>query len=214
MAEQLSNGYNATVYRVTPQERVLYPRADLKRVESSGKDFRRLYYTHAIASTLFPANFIQVSGVNRIPSDIPCLPQQTSTFSKEVLVPPDHQIFSSHMAIEKTGQYPCECGACLSHRDFHGKTNLEGRAYGMQEKFDPLGIVIPASDASDYCVNQETGSITFFEVDYFFPDMLRRYLDNLEEIEPRHRKARRLLDRYDTIVMQLKEEKDKLSLTS
>lgn len=161
--QNFSRGENASVDRVGTylNECVMFPNADLVRTESSiSPNCKRLFYMHKVASLLFPRNFIEVVAAREINSF------STRLYSRLADVPEEHAIFARD-CFKPWGQEKrsiCECRPCEEHRHFHDDHDLQQRAFELAKELQEWGIYVEYTDITDYCLDQKTGEIIFFEV--------------------------------------------------
>lgn len=219
MKEAFSRGSivsKALVFRVSEEQKLLFPRADLVRIEGSiDKNWAaKLFYRHEIASLLFPNNFIEVIAAQVDPWDDGLLEssfldsqefkkakeREHRLFSKIAEVSSDHATFSSHMNFGTSGDEIIKlsnhnCEGCKIHRKFHKSKNLEKEATKVALDMQKIGINPPINDPSDYCLNAER-NIVFFEIDEFDGDKLHKYLSSLVTPNENEKKALSLLRRF------------------
>lgn len=228
MSERIkfSNGYNASVFELTPQEKCLFPEADLVREEKEVDRFwfARLFYKHKIAHLLFPEHFMEVVGAQidppsnqefsypyQIGENVYSEPKERiqRLFSKRVAVDPNHAIYASHMKLVEDGERGlfkksiCECSPCTLHRQFHEENKIAERAITSSCFLEDKGIGIDFMDSSDYCL--VNNNIVFFEIDGFMSSILEKYLLGLKKPTPTEQQALRLLKRYRALTSMSRE---------
>lgn len=220
MREKYSGGFDARIYLLTPNQKILFPQADLVReYETNDKNwFARLFYRHRVASLLFPDNFIDVVAAQVEPWQENLINEEQTEmivsreaknrthklFSKLAVVNKDHAIFSQHMygrydIVDRTKISLCSCGHCASHRVLHDETLMAIKARDAGEEMGMIGIFPPCDDPSDYCL-KENGDIIFFEVERFDSIRIRSHLQKLPNPKPNEKRALKLLDRLDQLL--------------
>jgi len=228
MQEKYSNGFYSEVYRVSPEQKLWFPRSDLVRLDSSSDKnwFARLFYRHKIASLLFPNNFIEVVGAQVDPWERNFIyelqigdttvkglrDREHRLFSKMADVPGEHSKFSSHISLSSKGRKVsiCKCGDCIAHKEFHSTNDLEEKARRISAHMMKIGIMPPFTDLSDYCLTKE-GNIIFFEIGSFEEKKLEMHLSSLGEKRSENEEtALRLLKRFNV----LHEESRRIAFTS
>lgn len=181
MSLEYSRGFNAKVYRLSPDSPYV-KKADLVRIEDTFDYlwFERLYIAHKIASLLYPDNFIQVVGAANRPISLDGKPgYHAELYSKLAPIPPDHAIFSAHFAVttkpaladryhhhNNSNPPHCECRTCFDHVNFHEQHKLRSKA--TQLHIDSLThscISLPYDDPTDYCLT--SNGLIFFEIEQF-----------------------------------------------
>jgi len=92
------------------------------------------------------------------------------------LVSPDHADFSLHMGItDGRKERTCNCPACIRHESVHqARPNLR-KLNKLFNRLEKAGIFVERDDPSDYCLNQTSGEIIFFEVYYIDLDKTKKY---------------------------------------
>ncbi len=222
MREKYANGLRSTIFRISSEERLRFPVADLVKedLDSDRQWFARLFYRHKIAHLLFPNNFVKVVAAIVEPHQ-PYLYEDfdmgkgliiTSPvdrlhrlYSQLADVAPDHATYASHMKLvfdretRWTGKRSvCSCAACVSHGEDHETRNIEQGATEFSGLVSQIGIGLDPADPSDYCISSG-GDIIFFEIDKFEPKKLRVHLESI--IDPSHveLEALTLLGRHDEL---------------
>lgn len=207
--ERFSGGHVASVYKLSDSERMLFPKADLVRVDRIADPswFARLYYKHKVASLLYPNNFIEVVGARVVAPPL-LVPTQVrhageiqnhSLYSQMAPVSPDHATYADHLtlAVGKDKLYKdstCSCAACIRHGQKHTIGGMARLAQEASDFISPSGIVPPADDPSDYCLTDK--GILFFELKSFNPNQLRKSLAALESTTPNQQAVLHFLNRY------------------
>lgn len=210
--EFYSKGYHAEVYWVNPQEKLLFPGADLVRVNNplrrrslwvpgiieGRKEYARLlFYKHKIAQTLFPGNFPDVVGARTEGEDED---RTDALFSRKANIPDEHSTFSAHIIVndQREKVSACLCSSCVSHRAFHRSNALFERAIKTSTSMEMIGIRPDyVRDPSDYCLTKEE-NIIFFEVKINVAE-LERHLSSLKSLSFNEREALVLVKRYNEL---------------
>lgn len=200
MREFYSKGSSAHVFRVSPHDLVMIPRADLVRVERSFDPHRALFnfYRHKIAGQLFPDTFPDVVAAAAIQEDER---GEFETFSVQLPVHEGHATFAAHLSeLDSSDRRKklstCTCLACVEHRAFHSEMNLVERARKKADMLKEAGIIVQWFDIGDYCM-QDSGSVAYFEVDGLRLSAVSRYADSLR-LDPQKRgHLDRLIERYE-----------------
>jgi hypothetical protein len=210
---EYSSGFHAKVFNVSPEQKFLFPQADLVRVESCDDPFwfQRLHKRYKIAELLFPEHFIEVVGSQIIPPE-PVIGQSEGfdgrmttyherrdqlLYSKLAPVDTNHAVYASHIILNK-GRFKesvCTCVTCKDHRHFHKRHDLARKAERFNDRIKHCGIKVPDCDPSDYCLGPN--GIIFFETEELDRHILRSYLENLHNPNDNQQLALRLLDRMD-----------------
>lgn len=216
--KEFSHGFHASVLPVSEQEKILFPNADLVRIDHSSSPitFLQRCYIHNITHNLFPSNFIQVVGATR-GSKVNNSPYQDlfknitdktfgleyRIYSKMADLPQDHAVFSSHMELNENSDEEnlpkvsvCSCKNCKAHRQFHNSYSLNQRALNFVRFTREYGIE-PELDPSDYCLTPK--GIVFFEIAYIFPDKIRESILRIKHPTQSQKAALKLVDRYEQI---------------
>lgn len=157
-------------------------RGELARDESlrNSEEGKVLFYRHAIANTLFPDHFIEVTGISLSSDDAYSV--LTTLYSKKAAVSSDHAVWTSHMGFklfdifgEWSGQKKriCNCEVCERHAKEHGLINLF-EVWRLAIKLRRAGIYVPTDDPTDVCT--AGGKLVFFEIDKLDLVKLRKYV--------------------------------------
>jgi hypothetical protein len=94
----------------------------------------------------------------------------------------------------------CGCNTCRSHETFHREHEIERKAREFALKTKKVGISLPVSDPSDYCLSEK--GILFFEMSEFQPDKTVKYLEEKNELTQNERRALNLTKRYQQLQSQ------------
>lgn len=187
--ELFSKGMHAKVHPIAEQEKILFPQADLTRLEFSDRPFHHklLFYKHRIAQLLYPDQFIEVVGAmaKAKPDCGNAFVKDHLLFSKKAHVPAEHAIFAAHMEIDERGprrlkRSMCACSVCDSHRKFHRDHDIAMKAFVDSSEFHRRGITVPWDDVSDYCMSYK-GKILFFEIEGLDYRVLQNNVDDVED---------------------------------
>lgn len=212
MSEIFSRGGHANIFFNSEHERVQFPQSDLVKI-SNVREYRAFYalqfYGLKVAHLMFPDNVINPQGFQTLPDtewyqrwlfSLLGRPQHIgSLFSKQIPTPIAHADFSKHSYITEFGEkHYCPCSDCSKHLEFHNSHNLHNRANDLFLDMLEAGLVMPAADTSDYCMNGN--NIVFFEVNGLNPNRVSTYLEGLEQPNPREQRAMRLLVRFNQIL--------------
>lgn len=207
--ERFSGGHVASIYKVSDDEKALFSRADLVRVDRVADPswFTRLYYKHKVASLLYPDNFIEVVGARAVslPLLVPTQTRQSeeiqnhNLYSQMAKVNPDHATYADHLTLvvgegKLYKDFTCSCVACVRHGQEHDGRDMAKLAQEASDFISPSGIVPPTDDPGDYCLTDR--GVIFFELKSFDPIQLKKSLTILEGIAPNQQVALSLLDRY------------------
>lgn len=133
-------------------------------------------YMMKLAHLFFPKNFIKVVGCLTTPDGTD---YRHELYSQMAAVPKGHALFANHG--NKDGHPPCRCRHCLNHTSFHQNKGLRDRAEAFSEKAFEAGIIIPAGDQTDYCLQGQGKykNLVFFEVDNILMGLAEAFIDSL-----------------------------------
>ncbi|KKQ38434.1 MAG: hypothetical protein US54_C0010G0015 [Candidatus Roizmanbacteria bacterium GW2011_GWA2_37_7] len=193
------------VYRASTQEEIdLLRGAEIVRVKLGRPNgfFPLEYYQTHIADLLFPNAVVTYRGVRY--DETPGQPYSFIYYlSKMAKIPKDHAVYSAHMTDDLGDKRSiCSCQACATHRASH--LYIDEKAYQVAQGLEKAGIGVPWYDPSDYCLDQSTNTIRFFEIDEFDSAKLRNYLHSLDMPDYLKRRVNRLLGRYEAIMNRKK----------
>jgi hypothetical protein len=200
--EFYSKGLHGSVYRVSKEQKLVHPDADLVKIAITDNQPINhplaIYYRHQMAQLLFPNNFIDVVGVKFTSYDRSI---HFELFSKLAPVNPDHAVFSAHMDYyrqDNDKDSRCKCEICARHRGEHGWRSWFKNRNTPIHKMKEIGIFPDTTDPSDYCYTPN--GVLFFELEGLEPKTLQNHLDRLKNPSEEEQKAGKLLTIYKEVI--------------
>jgi len=200
MSEFFSNGGRGEVYRISTENALRFPHADLHKIDRTPwqwHPFSVNFYAYKIANVLFPDNVISIHGYSQKRGVV-------GIFSSLADVPAEHALYSAHMVANPNSYFGaarkklgCDCESCKKHHDFH-KDLLAAASRLEHETTKAAGITLPFSDWSDYCL-ANSGHILFFEIEALDLGVLEAYLHGENPNSPRIQQATSFLTRLKSL---------------
>src|SRR3990167_121618 len=220
MPELLSRGFEAEVYFITPEQRLLVPNADVVKDQFS-KDpasYLKGLYELVIAHSLFPEHFIDVVAAKNyhpfrnthLVSSIAYELQRLTvghrflTYSRLATVAENHATYTSHAVRSGRGRdkkSSLDCPDCINHDRLHGSRSFIESVQNAANRIYDAGIVI-ASYITDVCVNPEGNQAILFEVGSINRPRLSGYLYRLQNPTGMQAHALELLQKYEELDYQ------------
>lgn len=177
MGEFYSQGAHGRVEKASLSDRKRFPRADLVKNENWGRydpyRFSRIFYRHKVAALLFPEHIIDVVAAASTLEGAPNHEIIHRIWSRKAEVPEEHATFAYHKKRDADG-FPCKCKVCVSHQAQYHTPDLKQQAFRMGEQASEMGIKLPDTDETDYCLGPH--GVLFFEVDALYNNGLREML--------------------------------------
>lgn len=219
---EFSRGQHAIVRTLGPDQRKLFPRADLVREEEAQapRHFQLMFYAYKIPYTLFPQNFVEpvgsqadqftrtrrLGGLRRL-SGLFDLLGTGSTFliyTRMAPVPFEHAQYAADMEVKKGKKVPHNCTLCQKHHDFHEERVNRDIFWQRVKQIEEAGFTLPIGrsgrpfDHSDFCFDSQDNPI-FFETEDFSPDQCRHYLRRQGMWNETHQRVFKYIARYEQL---------------